>query len=372
MNREVIKISLSALFADLGYQGLISLFPLLVVVELGLPAYIYGIIEALSYGLGALFGFLGGVVSDRFGRKRITILGNTLMIFMSIAALPMSQILTPTLFILGWWMRNFRTPPRRAMLGEVSSGNELKLAFGILHALDIGGGVASVGIVVLLLNFGFSINLIYILSIPFFIISSIILLFVNAGNKKYFSNKFKLKIDSRVLILSISSSLFGITSFSFGFPILTIFTHSSSESLSVISYGMFLAVSALAGIFISLFKSTGTKTLALLGYGSSAIGSILLGSSSKIEMLYLGSALLGFSTGVVETLEPYLVTKFSTSQELGSSMGTVVGGRSIGLLLSNITMGVLFTINQLYAYLYAFSASISAALITLIILSKKS
>jgi len=373
MNKEVIKISLSALFADLGYQGLISLFPLLVVIELNISFEVYGVIEALSYGLGAFFGFLGGILGDRFGRKRVSVIGNLLMILMSISALPYSAILTPALFILGWWMRNFRTPPRRAMIAEVSSSsNEVKFAFGILHALDIGGGVVSVAIAVVLLYNGLSIQEIYLLSIPFFIISTLILASVNAGNKVNNEvRNLRRSLDSRVLVLSIASSLFGITSFSFGFPILTIFSRSSSDIISIASYGIFLATSALTGIIISRIAKSGVYTLAILGYGSSAIGSILMATSTTVGLLYLGSFLLGLSTGVVETLEPYLVTSFSNIRDMGTAMGLVTAGRSVGLFISNILMGFLFTISQFYAYMYSLAASITAALITILILSRR-
>ncbi|MEM4139185.1 MAG: hypothetical protein QW250_06585, partial [Sulfolobaceae archaeon] len=289
---------------------------------------------------------------------------------MSISALPYSEILTPLLFILGWWMRNFRTPPRRAMLSEVSSSSELKLAFGILHALDIGGGVASVGIMVILLNLGLSFKEIYLVSIPFFIISTVFLILVRAGNKVEIKVRSK-GISSKVLVLSIASSLFGITSFSFGFPILTIFTRSNSDIISIVSYGIFLTISATSGIIISKFTWTGVNTLAILGYGFSAVGSILMATSTTVELLYLGAFFLGLSTGVIETLEPYLVATLSKIEDMGTAMGLVSAGRSIGLFISNVLMGVLFETSQFYAYMYSLSASITAALLTILILKKK-
>jgi len=75
MNREVYKISFSAFFADLGYQGLISLFPILIVVHYQAPAYYYGILEALNYGLGSILGSLGEIWRYRWGRRRVASTG---------------------------------------------------------------------------------------------------------------------------------------------------------------------------------------------------------------------------------------------------------------------------------------------------------
>nr|WP_243666676.1 hypothetical protein [Vulcanisaeta sp. JCM 16159] len=57
---EVLKISFSAFFADLGYQTAVVMFPLIFVVFLGAPMWLYGVVEAVNYGLGSFIGFLGG------------------------------------------------------------------------------------------------------------------------------------------------------------------------------------------------------------------------------------------------------------------------------------------------------------------------
>lgn len=67
---EVLKLSFSAFFADLGYQAAVASFPLIFVIYFGAPIYLYGLAEAINYGGGTLMSFLGGKLSDKYGRKK--------------------------------------------------------------------------------------------------------------------------------------------------------------------------------------------------------------------------------------------------------------------------------------------------------------
>lgn len=369
MNREVWKIALSAFFADLGYQGAIALLPLLLVVALKLPIYIYGVIEALNYGGGALMGLVGGYIADRAGRKRTAIAGNALISLMSFTALANSPILSPLLFLSGWWARNFRTPARRAMLAEVTNEAERKRAFGILHALDIGGGVGSVAIMVGLLSAGVGFTTAYLITLPFFVTSTLLLVLVRAGERRFPANRPRLP-SMKVSALALASALFGFTYYSFGFPILSIFLHTSSDVISIAAYGLYLLVSAITGLIVGSIKSTGFKTLAFAGYLLASVGSLLFGIGGRLPVYLVASALLGLSIGVVETLEPHIVASLSREEDMGLSMGMLTAGRSVGLFISNIVMGLLFTLGEIYAYLYAFAAALVAAVVVLAIVAK--
>jgi hypothetical protein len=57
---EVLKISFSAFFADLGYQAAVVMFPLIFKITLGAPYWLYGVAEAINYGVGSLMGLPWG------------------------------------------------------------------------------------------------------------------------------------------------------------------------------------------------------------------------------------------------------------------------------------------------------------------------
>jgi len=139
---DVWAISLSACFADLGYQAVLAGFPLFLVITLHQPVWEYGLASALSYGGGALFSLAGGRIGDRIGHRTLALTGNALIPLLSLCALVASPAWAIGLLTGGWWARNLRSPSRRVMLVEaVPDEAHRSSAFGFLHALDVGGGV---------------------------------------------------------------------------------------------------------------------------------------------------------------------------------------------------------------------------------------
>ena len=53
LNSNVLFISLSAFFADLGYQAVLVMFPIFLVLDLHSSIIYFGIASAISYGIGA-------------------------------------------------------------------------------------------------------------------------------------------------------------------------------------------------------------------------------------------------------------------------------------------------------------------------------
>ncbi|MGC8624886.1 MAG: MFS transporter, partial [Phycisphaerae bacterium] len=116
LTRNVLLISLSACFADLGYQAVLAIFPLFLVINLHAAVWIFALATAISYGPGALFGLIGGRLGDRFGHKKVAIIGNLFIPLLSLTGLATAPISAVALFASGWWARNFRSPPRRSLL----------------------------------------------------------------------------------------------------------------------------------------------------------------------------------------------------------------------------------------------------------------
>ena len=69
-------IGFSAFFADMGYQGAMAILPIFLIFVLKLNFYVFGIVEAFIFGFGALFSYIGGRLSERYGSKRIAVIGN--------------------------------------------------------------------------------------------------------------------------------------------------------------------------------------------------------------------------------------------------------------------------------------------------------
>ena len=63
----------------------------------------------------------------------------------------------------------------------------------------------------------------------------------------------------------------------------------------------------------------------------------------------------------METFEPVLVASWVKASGLSRGMGWLSSSRAIGLLVSNVVVGILFTVGQAYAYAFAFATALAAA-----------
>ncbi len=362
--RDVFLIAFSAFFADLGYQAILAGYPLFLVLGLSAPVYIFGFAEAIGYGGGAIFSYIGGRLGDKYGRKKVAIAGNSLIPLLSFIGLANTVPQAVSLFVGGWWSRNFRSPVRRAIMSDITDVEERKRAFGLLHALDVGGGVIAVVYASLMIMMGLAFSLIFIVTIIPLVISTILLAMVNSKplevRKKEVRVEVKKNRSGIFKMVVIATIFFGFSYYSFGFPIITIAQSTHVDYLAMLGYGLFLASSSITGYFIGNIKIKELTGLAFSGYLLAAIANLGFAFLFKcgIEGLYPAVITLGVSTGMIETMEPTIISKVIGQSQMGKGMGTLGMGRSIGLFFGNILMGILYTISYFYSYMYGFITSL--------------
>jgi MFS family permease len=370
LNKNIFFLSFSAFFADLGYQAVLVLFPIYIVLELKYPIYVYGIITALSFGVGSLFSYVGGRLGDRLNKKYLVIFGNLFIPLMSLSVLFHSIWIISLLYILGWWARYFRTPARRVLVSESSNEEHRSKVFGFLNLLDIGGGVLAILYTVLLLHLNVPMNDIILVTIIPLVISTILLLFVKEiknGFVKVTKVSSGININKVILIsIFIATLFYGFSYFNFGFPVLTIVYTAHLYILAVLAYGVYLLTSALSGYVFGSIKIDPIKAIWLLGYFLSALGALLIGLIYLLGLsfifYYFAVLILGIGMGSVETYEPTLISLISQDRK-STNMGYLSMFRSIGLFVSNIVVGLIFMVSQSDAYFYAFLSAMIASLI---------
>ncbi len=373
LTREVLLISFSAFFADLGYQTIVGLFPIVVKFLLRQPAYIFGILMAMTYGIGSIISYAGGRLGDRYSKKKLAVGGNLLITLLSLSGLPGNLVESSALYLGGWWSRDFRSPIRRALLVEISDPGYRSRIFGFLHSLDVGGGMLSTVIAFVLLYSGFGVPLVMLVMIIPILMSSVVLSMVSEDRHKNFTdsrpppdNEKEINASSMKLFL-ISAGLFGFSYYSLGFPIITIAAAEHNYAMGLLSYTIFLGVSGLTGYILGSSALKAVSGLWKFGYSVSAIGSLLIGISYQFNLglpaFYLSIAILGFGTGSIETFEPVVASILTPSARISRGMGSLSAWRGIGLFSSNIFMGILFTFSVFDSYVYAFLTAIAAALL---------
>ncbi|WP_414039761.1 MFS transporter [Acidithiobacillus sp. M4-SHS-6] len=379
LNRNVLLLSLSAFFADGGYQAVTSIFSLLIILNMKEPPYVYGLLLALAFGGGSLFAFLGGKAGDRYNRKTVALVGNLLIPLMSLAGFFSNVWIIGILFTLGWWARFFRTPARRAMLVEVSKPEHRTKVFGFLHALDVGGGLIAVVYVIILILYHVSYHDILVVSIFPILLSSVCLALVHyvpfavtspstgtvPASKVQFP-QYPPRINRRIFqFVLLAATLFGFSYYALGFPILSVAESQASAALGVLTFGIYLGFSSAAGYVLGSSALRPIRALWTTGYALAGVGSLIIGVSYLVDsgllLFYLGAALLGIATGAVETFEPVLTSYLVQSGELSGGMGLLGMSRALGLFVSNVVMGVIFTVDQPDSYFYACVTAILGA-----------
>ncbi|MEM3670786.1 MAG: MFS transporter [Thermoprotei archaeon] len=381
LNRDVLLISFSAFFADLGYQGVFAAIPIVLVQIEQAPPYVYGVVMAFSFGLGSLLSYAGGIAGDRYGRKKVAILGNSLIPLLSFSGLPSTPLASGTLFAGGWISRNFRTPARRAMLVEATNKDTVSKAFGFLHALDVGGGFLSALLVVVLLAVGFTASKVVLYSVIPLIASTLVLVYVkrggagrSGGSPKTVDVSPDAGSDKRVFRgLLVATAIFGLSTYSLGFPVLTILKEGLSDALGVATYAMYLGSSAIAGYALGSTRIHPLKATALAGYGLASVSSLAIAAAYFLKLpfatIYVATAGLGVSAAAAETFEPVLVSRLVKAANLSKGMGSLGAYRSLGLFVTNLVMGFIFTFSVFDSYVYA-ALSAAAACIILLYVAK--
>ena len=376
LNRDAYLLCFSAFFADLGYQGVAALFPLYLVFQLHAPVYVYGIVTAVAFGGGALVSYVGGLLGDRFDRKIIAIAGNALIPLMAFAGIAHHLWSAAAFFILGWWARYFRTPARRALLVNVTPPQERSMAFGVLHALDIGGGMLSALLALLFLWRRAAVGTIILYAVLPLVVSTALLFFVRR-TQVYAAETPRPPAGARdpgdralLIALLVSATLYGFSFYNLGYPILTATgghaTHAAYES-GVLAFVTYLGISAVSGYALGAGRLSTVRSLWLFGYLPSAVGSGLIGLSELLHLqaaaFYLAVAVLGMGMGGVETFEPTLVSSIAGPGRLSRAMGFLTVSRSLGQFLSNLIMGMLFAMSRSVPYFYAAGSALLATVV---------
>ncbi|MHB1435763.1 MAG: MFS transporter [Thermoplasmata archaeon] len=383
---DLWRISFSAFFADLGYQAVLALFPLYLVLHLGAPVWVFGLSQALAYGPGALFGYWGGRLGDRYGRRKVALFGNAFLPLLALIGLAGVPWLAVLLLAVGWWARNLRSPPRRALVTEAVPAADHGSAFGLLHALDVGGGMLAAVYAFLLLEGGVPYGDILLGTALPLVVSTAVLWGVRAGRspptipppapRPAPSASPASAGAARWLVSAILSAtlLYGFASYSIGFPVLSTAQATGVPAFGVLVFIAFLGVSALVGLAVGGIRVGRVRLLALGGYGLAAAGSALLAIGSAglggLPVFLGGAGTLGAALGVVETFEPTLIARAVPEHRHAREFGRLTAFRSAGLFVANLVLGLLFVVNPAYPYLYALLAAGAAAILIVAMLPR--
>jgi len=377
---DVWAISLSAFFADLGYQAVLAGFPLFLVLTLHQPVWEYGLASALSYGGGALLSLVGGRLGDQVGHRRLALAGNAVIPLLSLCALMANPVWAIGLLTGGWWARNLRSPSRRVMLVDaVPAEQERSAAFGFLHALDVGGGALAGVYVLVALAAHVPFRWIFLATAIPLAISTVTLSRAHVGGRRPLdppaakANTPADPLPPGARPLLAAAAVYGFTFYSVGFPVLTAAQGSGRLLAGIGAFLMLQATSALTGYLLGGRLGVGpaeqVARLGLLGYLGAAVGAGMVavdyGEHLGLLVLLVGVAVIGFALGIIETLEPTAMSVLRSGARAGQGFGALSAARSVGAFVGNLVMGLLYGVGVSLAYGYAAAVAAIAGIIVL-------
>lgn len=380
LSRDALLLSLSAFFADLGYQGVTALYPLFIVIDLHQSPLVYGLITGLGFGVGSLFALIGGKLGDKLPKKPIIIIGNLGIMLLAFSGVSHQVWISGLLFMGGWWFRYLRTPPRRALLVSSTKPEYRSKVFGFLHALDIGGGLLSIVGAISFLLLHVSLGHIIVFSAVPLIMSSLVLLFV--GKSQQYAIEVKSKETTinaeeasrsvrhhrqMFMAIIIAAGLYGFSYYNLGFPVLSAAKVSRLAVVGLAVFGVYLGISAVSGWLLGRRNMKGLRPLWGYGFLPSVLASLLIALNAALRggvwIIFPAVAILGFGMGAIETYEPAMAASLRTSGNVSSGMGWLSVARSLGQFGANFIMGALFVVGEAYAYVFAAAAALLAAVI---------
>jgi MFS family permease len=142
LNRNVIGMGLTSLFADLCYETATAVLPALV-KALGAPALALGLMEGTADAASSFVKMWSGHVSDRLPRRKPLAVAGYAVTALATAALALA-VAWPVLGLLrvvAWVGKGLRGPPRNAMLAASVSSADRGKAFGVHRAGDTVGAI---------------------------------------------------------------------------------------------------------------------------------------------------------------------------------------------------------------------------------------
>ena len=382
---NVILLGLTSLFTDISSEMIYPLIGMYLAL-LGAPATVLGLVEGIAESTASLLKVFGGIISDRWQRRKGLVIAGYSTSLLSKIILGLSRI-WPVVLIARFSDRlgkGLRNPARDALIYESSPAEKLGFYFGLHRFLDTLGASLGVLITYFLLE-GFATTAgpteasrfrqIFLLASLPALIGVIILFWVKENPKispksqtpknnlrQMFSSFRALPLDlKRYLVIFLVFSLFNSSN---QFLLLRARTSGISPGGVVLVYLLFNLVYAFsswpAGFLSDIW---GRKNIMAAGY--LIFGLVYLGFATKFTFSYVVGlfALYGIYYGLTEGIEKAYLSEKAPPDIRASVLGlqAFLGGVVLfpasfftGLLWDKFGPAVPFTITGLISIISGF------------------
>jgi MFS family permease len=359
LNRTVVGVGLTSLFADWSYETATTLLPTFL-ATMGVAAAWLGLIEGVSDGLSSVAKMASGYYTDRLLRRKPIAVAGYIVTALGTAAFGLASSPWHVLIAraTAWLGRGVRTPVRKALLaGSVTEGAYGR-AFGFERMMDTAGAIVgplSAFFLLQLLNHRYA--LLFALTLIPGLLAAGTMAFVVKEQARVAVPHISFGASLRALPARFRQFLaavfvFGIGDFAHSLLILL-----AMQALAP-TLGVAQAASLAAGLYVlhnvvyagtsmitgSLADRIDKKHLLAAGYGLGA----LMALTVIVLHLNLGTLAAVFAIGGVylameETLEDSFCAELIGRTQHGMAFGTLAAVNGVGDFVSSIILGLLWT-----------------------------
>jgi MFS family permease len=387
LNRNVLSLGFARLFSDLSHESVTAVLPAFLSAELGVAAFILGLIEGISDISSSFIKMFSGWYSDKTGkRKPLVLLGYILTgIFVPAIGFASHWIHVLIARTFGWIGRGVRRAPQDALLSDSVNKKYRSMAFGFDRMMDTTGAILGPAITFIFLPLlGFR-NLFLLSFIPG--ILAVLAAFLvkekfRKPNHKIRFVKTVRKMPNNFKKFLVAVAIFGIANFANTFLILRV-----SEALrpamgaiaaGSIATGLYVLLNLGGAIFSYVSGILGNRFnkryLLALGYFIFAlycIGFIVLEPTiTNFALLFI---LAGIEMGLIDVMEGAYTADILKSSIRGTGYGILHTINGIGDFLSSTIAGLLWTLFSFnFAFAYGATLSTVAAIILVVMGDKES
>jgi DHA1 family multidrug resistance protein-like MFS transporter len=353
LRRELLILYLVIFLADTTVGYILPLFPLLA-LQLGASITLIGSLTAINGGTQVLVAVPLGMISDRFGRRRLITFG--LLCFSVAAGLlavaPTPFLLIPAQFVLGvGTVATFYLAA--ALVGDYSRPEERGLAIGLLTTamgLGFAAGPLVGGLVSERMGIQNSLYAVMGIALAGFVLawrclSDVPAPAVRSGSGRNIRCELRLLVSNRAVMLAalahlllspifngVVLSLVPIKADLIGFSALTIGTLFTVRALS--STATRLPIGALS-------TPAWSDRLMLLALALGGVALAVIAAGTSPPTFYAALAVEGISYGMFLTAGQAFVTQYAPMEQRGAALGAYNMAGGIGAALSPIALGIL-------------------------------
>ncbi|MDP1702145.1 MAG: MFS transporter [Aestuariivirga sp.] len=375
--RGVWVLGLVSLFMDVSSEMIHALLPVFLIGTLGVSATFLGLIEGLAEGTAQIMKMASGLLSDRFGnRKVLALLGYGLAALVKplfpLADMAFTVFVARIVDRIG---KGIRGAPRDALVADITPPDLRGAAFGLRQSMDtVGAFIGPLAAVGLMIAYTDNVRTVLWFACAPALVAVLILALgirepehVAKGQNKPGMNLATAKLlGSNFWIVVLVGAIFMLARFSEAFLIIK----ASEVGLAARYVPLILVVMSLVYALTSypvgvLSDRIGRRGLLLLGLAALLAADLVLGFATSLAPVFIGVALWGLHMGLTQGLLSALVADTAPAELRGTAFGIFSLVSGVVLLIASTLAGVLWDVAGSQATFMAGAAFTASALVLL-------